>query len=255
MVGAGPALLAPTGKAIAMPVSSDVTPRTRALLACGVTAALLYAVAHDVLAVLLYDGYSLTDQTLSELTSVGAPTRPAALAVEGVSDLLLVAFGAGVWRTARGRSLRVAAGCLIGYGALFPLWLPFPMTGRGEGQAPGLSDVMHVALGTITIVLMLTAIASAARCSAASFRTFSWAAFAAVLVLWSWSGAYGGRIAAGDPTPWLGVVERGAMAAWLFWVAALSVHLLRSPRTPSNRPEVDADTLPAAARLSGRGAG
>ena len=199
-----------------------------ALLACGIAAALIYAAAHDALAVLLYDGYSAFSQAVSELSSVGAPTRPAALVVEFVSDVLLVAFGVGVWRAALGRrSLRIVAACVIGYGALFPLWLPFPMTARGGGRTPGTTDLMHLVLGVATIVLMLVAIGCGATAFARPFRLYSVGTFVAVLVLWSWSGSYGGRIAADRPTPWLGVVERAALAAWLAWVVVLALVLLR----------------------------
>jgi hypothetical protein len=39
----------------------------KVLLACGILAALLYAVAHDVLAAILYQNYSAFSQTISEL--------------------------------------------------------------------------------------------------------------------------------------------------------------------------------------------
>ena len=45
------------------------------LLVCGILAALLY-VSSDILAAMLYEGYSYTGQTVSELRTLGAPTRP-----------------------------------------------------------------------------------------------------------------------------------------------------------------------------------
>jgi hypothetical protein len=47
----------------------------RPLLASGILAAVLY-VAMTLLVGLLWDGYSAADQTISELSAVGAPTRP-----------------------------------------------------------------------------------------------------------------------------------------------------------------------------------
>lgn len=213
--------------------TSRAATRESRLLACGILAALVYLIAHDVLAVLLYDGYSASSQTVSELTSVGAPTRTAALAVELTSDALLVAFGIGVWQSAQGRrSLQVVGGCLIGYGAMFPLWLLFPMTARGHA-APGANDLGHVILGTISIALMLTAIGFGAAAFGQRFRVYSTISWFAVLVFWGWSGAYGGRIAAGEATPWLGVVERVALVSWLGWVLVLAVVLLREARNPA----------------------
>ena len=46
----------------------------KALLACGVAAFLLYF-ALDLVAALLYDGYSYTDQTINELSAIDAETR------------------------------------------------------------------------------------------------------------------------------------------------------------------------------------
>jgi hypothetical protein len=211
--------------------------RQSLLLACGILAALVYLIAHDVLAALFYDGYSASSQTVSELTSVGAPTRTAALAVELTSDALLVAFGIGVVQSARGRrSLRVVGACLIGYGAMFPLWLPFPMTARGTA-APGATDLGHVVLGTISIALMLTAIGFGAAAFGRGFRVYSTVTWFAVLVFWVWSGSYGGHIATGQATPWLGVVERVALVSWLGWVLVLAVLLLREARNPVEHPQ------------------
>ena len=47
---------------------------TKALLACGAGSTLFYF-GMDAVAALLYDGYSYTDQTISELSAIGAPTR------------------------------------------------------------------------------------------------------------------------------------------------------------------------------------
>ena len=46
----------------------------RVLLACAVLSAPLY-IGLDVVSSLLYDGYSYKDQTISELSAIGAETR------------------------------------------------------------------------------------------------------------------------------------------------------------------------------------
>ena len=38
-------------------------------------------------------------------------------------------------------------------------------------------------------------------------------------------------LATGDPTPWIGITERLCIGAFLAWVGALAIALLRSPRT------------------------
>jgi hypothetical protein len=53
--------------------------------------------------------YSFKDQWISELTATGSPVRPGMLTVITIHDLLLIAFGIGVWRAgadAQNRSLR-----------------------------------------------------------------------------------------------------------------------------------------------------
>jgi hypothetical protein len=212
--------------------SSSKTITREALFKCGVVSALTYAISHDVLALLLYDGYSAFSQAVSELSSVGAPTRPWVLVAEFISDAFLVAFGIGVWQSAqRSRALRVVGISLIGYGALFPLWLPFPMTARGGDAAPGLTDLMHVTLGAITIVLMLTAIGFGALALGPMFKIYSIATFFAVLVFWTWSATFSSAVADQEPTPWFGVVERVALGVWLAWVSVLAVALLRRLRS------------------------
>jgi Protein of unknown function (DUF998) len=207
----------------------EIPPRMRkVLLGCGILAALLYAAAHDALAAMLYQGYSPFSQTISELSSIGAPTRPAVTAVVLSYEALLIAFGIGVWQSGLGnRALRVTGALLIAGGAMGPLWLPFPITARGEiAAAGGLNDVMHVILGAVTILLELSIIGFGAAALGRWFRLYSILTFAAVVVFWAWSLMYAPRLAAGDPTPWLGVVERIALGVWLLWLAVLAVALL-----------------------------
>jgi hypothetical protein len=208
-----------------------------ALLACGILAALLYAVGHDLLAAALYRGYSPFSQTVSELSSIGAPTRPAVTAVVLVHEALLIAFGIGVWRSARGnRPLRVTGGLLIAYGAVGPLWLPFPITARGQiATTGGFNDVMHVILGALTILLEFSIIGFGAAAFGRRFRLYSILTFAAVVLFWGLSFLYAPRLGAGEPTPWLGVIERIALGVWLLWLAVLAIVVMRGPRALSSR--------------------
>jgi hypothetical protein len=203
------------------------------LLACGILAALLYAVAHDALAATLYQGYSAFSQTVSELSSIGAPTRlGVTVAVLGY-EALLIAFGVGVWKSADGsRALRTTGALLITYGLIGPLWLPFPITARGQiATSGGLADVMHVILGAVTILLMLSIIGFGAAGLGRGFRLYSILTFATVVVFWALTFTYAPRLATGEPTPWLGVIERVALGAWLLWLVVLAIALLRDTRS------------------------
>ena len=95
----------------------------KVLLACGIVSSLLWPVSSEALAAWLYDGYSSFSQTVSELTSIGSPTRPLMLVEGFIYSALLVAFGIGVRQSARdNRPLRVTGALLVVYCALGPLW-------------------------------------------------------------------------------------------------------------------------------------
>jgi hypothetical membrane protein len=65
------------------------------LLICGILSSLLY-VGTDILAGMLWEGYSFTHQAVSELSAIGAPTRPLVVPLYFVYDVLMIAFGLGV---------------------------------------------------------------------------------------------------------------------------------------------------------------
>jgi hypothetical protein len=55
-----------------------------------------------------------------------------------------------------------------------------------------------------------------------------------VLVFGTWTGIEGPKIAANQPTPWIGVTERICVGAWLLWVLVLAVMLFREQRTEAS---------------------
>lgn len=201
----------------------------RPLLACGLAGAALYGIGNDVLAAASYDGYSPLSQAVSELSSVGAPTRSAVLVLGLTSDALLVLFAGGVWASARGSAaLRQVAALLVAYGALGPAWLPFPMTAR-DAVAPttATTDAVHLVLSAATVVVITATIAVGAVAFETWFRWYSAATVLVVLGFGALTGTYVPAVAAGDPTPWMGAFERLGIWAWLLWVAVLAVRLLR----------------------------
>ena len=68
------------------------------LIICGILASLLY-IGTDILAGMLWKGYSFTDQAISELLAIDAPTSGLVVPLFTLYDLLLVAFALGVWLT------------------------------------------------------------------------------------------------------------------------------------------------------------
>ena len=88
------------------------------LLGCGIVSSVLYVVT-DVLGTLRYPGYSYANQTFSELTAQGSPTRPLMVALNGISyGVLVAAFAGGVWTSASPkRAARITGAMLLGYAA------------------------------------------------------------------------------------------------------------------------------------------
>ncbi|HEU4513764.1 MAG TPA: DUF998 domain-containing protein [Nocardioidaceae bacterium] len=203
----------------------------RMLLSCGVAAPLLYMVGHDLLAALLYEGYSPFSQAISELSSFGAPTRPAVLALLCVYSLLTLAFGIGVRQSTQGgRALRVAGDILVASAVLVPVWFPFPMTSRQDmdpSVAMGLTDTMHLVLSGVTNLLMFCAIGFGSTAFGLRFRIYSILTVVVSLVFGFLMSTEARGIAAGEPTPWMGVNERIAAGAWMLWMGVLAVMLLR----------------------------
>jgi len=193
------------------------------LLACGVLSSLLY-LAVDGLAALRYPDYhSYASQAISELGAVGAPTKPLVDPLFVTYSILIIAFGAGVWASAdRKRALHLIAGLLIGIGAV-GLVTP-PMNLRGAGHIS--SDLPHIALTGVTVLFILLAIGFGTALYGSRWRLYSFATLLTLIVSGAWSGVEASRLAAHQPTPWLGVAERINIGAYLLWVAVLAVILL-----------------------------
>lgn len=199
-----------------------------ALLVCGILSSVLYG---TMLVAIRYEGYSAISQTPSELTAIGAPTRALWSVLGPLYDLLVAAFAVGVWRAAAGqRPLRIVAGLLLALASLVFAW-PFGAMHQREVLAAGggtLSDIVHVAIGMVTMALILASIGFGAGAFGRRFRVYSIASLVAVVVFGILTGLESPRLAAGQPTPWIGLWERISIAAFLLWVIVLAVGLLRA---------------------------
>jgi uncharacterized membrane protein YqjE len=196
----------------------------RILLVCGILSSLAYVVA-DVVAGLSWRAYSFTSQTISELSAIGAPSRRIWLAFGIPYDLLLIAFGIGVWRSAVGkRGLRVTAALLLAIGLIGSIWPPMHV----RGSVTTLTDTLHVVWAGMISLFILLAIGFGAGAFGKPFRWYSIATIAVLLVSGTLTSLYGPRIAANQPTRWVGVFERIDLAGYLVWTAVLAVALLRA---------------------------
>jgi hypothetical membrane protein len=198
-----------------------------ALLVCGIVSSLLY-VATDILGGLRYEGYSFASQMVSELMAVGAPSEAFVDPLFIMYGVLTAMFGVGVVREAAGRNnaLRITGVMLIGY-ALAGLTGPtlFEMHQRGAGVGGG--DLPHIVLTGVLVLFTLLAMGFGAFALDRRFRLYSFATILIMIVFGALAGSSGARLAAGQPTPGFGILERINIYTSLLWVAVLAVALLR----------------------------
>ena len=199
------------------------------LLACGIVYAVLYPVVNDAIAASLYVGYSRMSQAVSELSAIGAPPRPFLTAVGPLFSLLQIGFGVGMWQSAHGkRPVRLAGALMVGHGAISLLWVLAPMSQREVIAAGGATsaDTVHLILAAGTGLFVAAYVAILAIGFGWRFRVYSVLTLATALGFGRLS-AQVDRLEAGDPTPYMGLLERIGIGAWLLWMAVASVVLLR----------------------------
>ncbi len=216
------------------------------LLASGVLASLFYVAADFAAAATHPEYHSFTARVVSELMARGAPTERLVDPFFVVHGLLAIAFGAGVWLSARGsHPLRVAAGLLLAVGLLdlSGPWL-FEMEMRGTGSWS--SDGPHIVLTGVLVALIMSAIGFAAFAGGPRFRTYSLWTLAVLALFGALTGIQSESIASGEPTPWIGLTERINIGAYLLWQAVLAVALLterlevqRKDISPRRAPRAD----------------
>ena len=187
----------------------------------------------DVIAAQLYDGYSYRDQTISELSAVGASTRGFWIPLGFVYSALMVAFAFGVWASAgERRALRIVAILAGTIGVIGFIGWPFAPMHQREVLAAGggdMRDTMHLALGGINSLIFMVSMAVGAVALGRRFRLFTLACLAVILVFGFLTWANAGGVDDNAATPWLGLYERVAVIGSMLWYAVLAVALLREP--------------------------
>jgi hypothetical protein len=197
------------------------------LLTCGIASSVLY-VAMNIVVPMQWASYSSASQTVSELSAVGAPTRTLWATLGAFYTVLVTAFGWGIWKSAgRNRALRNVGRLVAAYGALGLVWPLAPMHLRETLAAGGgtWTDTLHLALGAITVLLMLTAMVIGSGAFGRRFRIYSVGSLV-VLVLFAgltFNDAPG--VAHNLPTPWIGIWERINIGVFLVWVVVLAIAL------------------------------
>ena len=200
------------------------------LLLCGILASLLYAA---MILAIQYEGYDFTSQSVSELSAIGAPTRTLWIALGITYQVLMIAFGLGIWISSSQRyTLRISA-CLIllNYGIASFLWLFASMHQRevlaDGGKTP--AETLHIILVLVTVLCNLLTIGFGAAAFGKRFRYYSVITILIMLLLGGLTGpAAAPRIEANLPTPWFGIWERIIILGFLLWIIVLAFILMPS---------------------------
>ncbi len=198
----------------------------KVLLACGVLSSLFY-VAIDVIDGLQWQHYSWISQEFSRLSAIGAPSRPIHLALSPIYSLLVIAFGLGVWATAgKRRALKVMGAGLILYAVNSIFW-PWLFPENLSQPVSALTNTMHLVLTAVTVISWLVILGFAASAFAKPFSRYSIATLLTVLVFGALTAPQGAALAAGQPTPWIGLTERINIYSFMLWAIVLALVLIR----------------------------
>jgi hypothetical protein len=149
--------------------------------------------------------------------------------------VLVAAFGAGVWASVGPRRAgRITAALLVGYavlGAVGGVYLSAPTREVLEAGEETWRNTLHLPATAVSVLSILLAMGFGATLLGRRFRYFSYATILAILVFGVWAGLQAGRVEANQPTPWLGIVERGNVYAIMLWVAMLAIGLLSAQKS------------------------
>lgn len=198
------------------------------LLICGTLSSFFY-VAMNVFIPLLYEGYSYSTHTVSELSAIGAPTRAIWVPLAFVYILLFVSFGFGVLKSANGnRHLRTLAIIIFAYCIWNFYWPPM----HQRGTVPSLTDTLHIVWSSVTVILMMLMMGFGAAALGKKFRCYTVATMILLMGFGYLTGLDAPKIPDNLPTPLLGIWERILISLFMFWVIVLAITLLRRETTP-----------------------
>ncbi|HNU94649.1 MAG TPA: DUF998 domain-containing protein [Bacillota bacterium] len=192
---------------------------------CGILSPLFY-LATDRLAGRLLNGYSFAAQSMSELSATGSPTRSLVVSLNLVAALLMIVFGAGVWRVG-GQALlpRITGWLLIGNAALGligTIFFPTRFGVRPNFASPG------VIIMFFSVVCSVLAMMFGAAAFSGWIRVLSIAIPVSYVLLAVLRLTTGASSPAGQAALLVGAQERTMVYSFLLWVMALAIHLLLS---------------------------
>jgi len=205
----------------------------KSLLICGIISMLWYVVI-NIIVPAQYPGYDIASQTVSELSAIDIPTRRLWFLLCLFYSLLLLAFGLGIWLSAKGNRKLRFVGAIILFDAVLGIFWP-PMHQREVIAAGGgtLTDTLHLVWAFVHLVLMLLMISFGAAVLGKGFRLFS----AAIVLIFIVFGILTTReslgLKANLPTPHVGIWERVNIGAYMLWIIVFANELLKRNNKPT----------------------
>ena len=206
----------------------------KTLIVCGAISSILYLISIDVIAALQHPEYhNYTAQMVSELMAVGAPTRQLLIRLFIPYNLLVFAFAAGVWLSARKAATSLTSAALLGYASVGAAGLVlYPMDLRGTIDSK--RDGPHIVATIVLSLFIMAAMVCGAFVRGRLFRLYSFATLATVVAFGTLAGFLARPMP--GPTPWIGLAERVNIYATMLWILLLSVTLLMTDGAPSAKP-------------------
>lgn len=198
------------------------------LLICGILAPLIYVAANTICA-MVYKGYSIAGQTVSELSAIGAPTRTLWVVIVSIYNVLMIAFAFGIWLSANQNKLRrkVAVLLLIATAAGF-FWPPMHQREVLAAGGSSLTDTLHIVFTVVTVPLMILQILFGALAFGKGFRMYSIISLIILIIAGIITGIEGSKIAKDLPTPWIGIWERINIGAYMLWIIVFATKVLKN---------------------------
>jgi len=163
-------------------------------------------------------------------------------------SVLVIAFGLGIWWSAgRKRALRVVGGALVLYGVaslVWPQFFPEDLT----APVSAFTNTIHIILADTTVFSWMRILGFGATAFGKRFRLYSIGTLLTVLVFGGvLTGAQASALAAGRPTPWIGLTERINLYSSMLWVVVLATALLRAQSDGLGLEERENNVHPEAA--------
>lgn len=139
-------------------------------------------------------------------------------------------FGAGVWQSAgRNKFLRFIGIALIIYAIGNWMWPQFFPEDLSQ-PVSALTNSMHIVLTVVTVMSWMLILGFAAAGFRKWMRLYSIITLLIVILFGALAGSLGAALAAGQPTPMLGLLERINIYSFMLWLVVFAIVLLPKTR-------------------------